>query len=133
MLKHWLLHAFFNEEATPVLSCEGNPTNCSHTPPILARRWSWTGGLGYWPFHSICAKSLNFHVFLCRNPMVLMVLDVQSRADCCMVENYHDHWARRNDHSPLSPQVWSDQSNQMKVTKVCPNSGIRSIKEHSIT
>jgi hypothetical protein len=33
-----------------------------------------------------------------------------------MVEHYSDHWARRNDRSPLSPQVWSDQSNQIKGT-----------------
>ncbi len=49
-----------------------------------------------------------------------------------MVEHYCDHWARRNDRLPLSPQVWSDQNNQIKGAKVCPNSGIRSIKEHSI-
>ncbi len=29
--------------------------------------------------------------------------------------------------------VWSDQSNQIKGTKVCPNSGIRYIKEQSTT
>ncbi len=50
-----------------------------------------------------------------------------------MVEHYCDHWAKWNYPSPLSPQVWSDQSNQIKGTKVCPNTGIRSIKEHSIT
>jgi hypothetical protein len=50
-----------------------------------------------------------------------------------MVEHYHDHWGRWNDRLPLSPQVWSDQSNQIKGTKVCPNSGISSIKEHLIT
>jgi hypothetical protein len=50
-----------------------------------------------------------------------------------MVEHYRDHSARWNDCLPLSPQVRSDQRNQIKGTKVCPNSGIRSIKEHSIT
>jgi hypothetical protein len=31
-----------------------------------------------------------------------------------MVEHYRDHWARWNDCLPLSPWVWSDQSNQIK-------------------
>ena len=50
-----------------------------------------------------------------------------------MVEHYRDHWARRNDCLPLSPWVWSDLSNQIKGIIVCPTSGIRCIKEHSIT
>jgi hypothetical protein len=49
-----------------------------------------------------------------------------------MVEHYHDHWARLNDCLPLSPQVWSDHSNQIKGTKVYPISALWSIKEHSI-
>ncbi len=49
-----------------------------------------------------------------------------------MVEHYRDHWARWNNCLPLSPWVWSERSNQIKGIKVYPNSGIRSIKEHSI-
>jgi hypothetical protein len=41
-----------------------------------------------------------------------------------MVEHYRDHWARQNDRLPLSPQVWSDQSNQIKEAKVYPISGM---------
>jgi hypothetical protein len=33
----------------------------------------------------------------------------------------------------LNGGVWSDQSNQRKGTKKYPNSGVSSIKEHSIT
>jgi hypothetical protein len=59
--------------------------------------------------------------------------EVKTRHFHHMVEHYCDHWARRNDCSPLSFFVWSDQSNQIKGTIGCPTSGIWSIKEHSIT